>query len=91
MIERGAGAVIISAIPLFINNADEIVRLAERHKIPAMYPGRPYVLRGGLMSYTRDERRPFEWQWVSWVKSSKAQNPLTCRSETLINLISSSI
>jgi putative ABC transport system substrate-binding protein len=54
MIERGAGAVIISSIPLFGSNADEIVRLAERHKIPAMYFGRGYVLRGGLMSYTPD-------------------------------------
>jgi putative ABC transport system substrate-binding protein len=54
MIERGAGAVIVSAIALFNNNADEIVRLAERHKIPAIYPGRLYVLRGGLMSYTSD-------------------------------------
>jgi putative ABC transport system substrate-binding protein len=54
MIERGAGAVIVSAIALFNNNIDEIVRLAERHKIPAVYSGRPYVLRGGLMSYTPD-------------------------------------
>jgi putative ABC transport system substrate-binding protein len=60
MIERGAGAVIISAIPLFNNNVDEIVRLAERHKIPAMYPGRPYVLRGGLMSYTPDFGEGFQ-------------------------------
>jgi putative ABC transport system substrate-binding protein len=54
MIERGAGAVIISAIPLFDNNVNVIVRLAERHKIPAMYFSRIFVLRGGLMSYTFD-------------------------------------
>ena len=60
MIEHGAGAVIISAIPLFNNNVDEIVRLAERHKIPAMYPGRGYVVRGGLMSYTTDLQEGFK-------------------------------
>ena len=60
MIEHGAGAVIISAIPLFNNNVDEIVRLAERHKIPAMCPGRGYVLRGGLMSYTTDPQESFQ-------------------------------
>jgi len=60
MIERGASAVIISSIPLFNNNADEIVRLAERHKIPAMCPGREYVLRGGLMSYTFDAQEGFQ-------------------------------
>ena len=33
---------------------------AERHKIPAMYPGRAYVLRGGLMSYNHDYLEGFE-------------------------------
>jgi putative ABC transport system substrate-binding protein len=60
MIDRGAGAVVISSIPLFGNNANEIVRLAERHKIPAMYPGRGYVLRGGLMSYSSDLQEGFK-------------------------------
>ena len=50
----------IGAIPLFSNNADEIVRLAERHKIPATYPGRLFVLRGGLMSYTPDPQESFQ-------------------------------
>jgi putative ABC transport system substrate-binding protein len=59
MIDRGAGSVIISAIPLFNNNADEVVRLAERYKIPAMHPSRRYVLRGGLMSYTPDNQEGF--------------------------------
>jgi putative ABC transport system substrate-binding protein len=60
MIEGGADAVIISAIALFNNNADEIVRLAERHKIPAACPSRAYVLRGGLMSYTPDLQESFQ-------------------------------
>jgi putative ABC transport system substrate-binding protein len=60
MIERGAGTVIVSGIALFNNNVDEIVRLAERHKIPAMYPGRGYVVRGGLMSYTTDLQEGFK-------------------------------
>ena len=60
MIHRGAGAVIISAIPLFNNNADEVVRVAERCKIPAMCPSRAYVLRGGLMSYTPDLQEGFK-------------------------------
>jgi putative ABC transport system substrate-binding protein len=60
MIERGAGAVIISAIALFNNNVDEIVRLAERYKIPAIYPGRATVLRGGLMSYNSNAQERFQ-------------------------------
>jgi putative ABC transport system substrate-binding protein len=50
VVERGAGAVIVG--PLF-NSA--VVPFAAQYKIPAMYAGRGFALRGGLMSYTRDE------------------------------------
>ena len=31
-----------------------IVTLAKRHKLPGVYPYRPFVFAGGLMSYTAD-------------------------------------
>jgi putative ABC transport system substrate-binding protein len=49
VVERGAGAVIVG--PGFENT---VVPFAAQYKIPAMYNGRRFVLRGGLMSYTRD-------------------------------------
>jgi putative ABC transport system substrate-binding protein len=36
---------------LFFGYRDRIVRLAARHKVPAMYDVRDYVADGGLMSY----------------------------------------
>jgi putative tryptophan/tyrosine transport system substrate-binding protein len=54
IIENGAGAVFVSGIPLFGNNMDEVISLAALHKIPAMYPGRLFTARGGLMSYAED-------------------------------------
>jgi putative ABC transport system substrate-binding protein len=51
--EHGAGALIVASIPLF-DNIEKLVALAARHKIPAMYPGRVFALRGGLMSYSPD-------------------------------------
>jgi putative ABC transport system substrate-binding protein len=51
--EHGAGALIVASIPLF-DNIEKLVALAARHKIPAMYPGRGFALRGGLMSYSPD-------------------------------------
>ena len=54
IIGSGAGAVIVSAIPPFANHMDEIISLANLHKIPAMYPSRPFAVRGGLMSYSQD-------------------------------------
>jgi putative tryptophan/tyrosine transport system substrate-binding protein len=54
VIESGAGAVFVSGIPFFANNLDEVISLAALHKIPAMYPGRLFAVRGGLMSYSQD-------------------------------------
>jgi putative ABC transport system substrate-binding protein len=54
VVERGAGAVIVASIPLFGANADPVVSFAAQYKIPAMYSGRGFALRGGLMSYTNN-------------------------------------
>jgi putative tryptophan/tyrosine transport system substrate-binding protein len=51
--EHEAGALIVASIPLF-DNIERLVALAARYKIPAMYSGRGFVLRGGLMSYSPD-------------------------------------
>jgi putative tryptophan/tyrosine transport system substrate-binding protein len=51
VVERGGGSVIVG--PLF-GNPDAVVSFAAQYKIPAMYNGRGFALRGGLMSYTRD-------------------------------------
>jgi putative tryptophan/tyrosine transport system substrate-binding protein len=54
--ESGAGAVIVSGIPPFFRPdvLDEIISLAARHKIPAMYAGPAFPVRGGLISYSQD-------------------------------------
>jgi ABC-type uncharacterized transport system substrate-binding protein len=54
LVQRGAGAVIVAAIPTFGSIAGRIIALTSQHNIPAAYPGRRYALRGGLMSYTED-------------------------------------
>jgi putative ABC transport system substrate-binding protein len=50
-VERGVGALAVGIGAILRRNLDRIVALAALHKIPAMYPFRDYVLRGGLMSY----------------------------------------
>jgi putative tryptophan/tyrosine transport system substrate-binding protein len=49
--EQHVGALVIGAGPLFLSRRDQIVGLAARHAIPAVYPNREYVAAGGLMNY----------------------------------------
>jgi putative ABC transport system substrate-binding protein len=44
-------ALIVSAVPLFDAQRDQIIGLAARHSLPAMYPIREFAAAGGLMSY----------------------------------------
>jgi putative tryptophan/tyrosine transport system substrate-binding protein len=49
--EMQAGALLVANDPVFFSRRDELVRLAARYAIPAMYEWREFVAAGGLISY----------------------------------------
>ena len=51
MVQRGVGGLIVKPDPFFISRSEQLVALAARHTIPAIYPVRTFADVGGLMSY----------------------------------------
>ena len=54
MTQQGSGVLVVGADPFLIASRDQIIALAARHVIPAVYPVRQFAVSGGLMSYGTD-------------------------------------
>jgi putative ABC transport system substrate-binding protein len=51
LVERGAGAVIVGPDPFLFNRRQQVVALAARYAVPAIYEVREFVEIGGLANY----------------------------------------
>jgi putative tryptophan/tyrosine transport system substrate-binding protein len=54
MAQQGGGPLLVENDPFFAAHRDQIVALAARGAIPALYPIRDFAVAGGLMSYGTD-------------------------------------
>jgi putative ABC transport system substrate-binding protein len=54
LVELRAGALVLGGDPFFTNQRAQIVALAARHAVPAIYEVRLFPAAGGLMSYGAD-------------------------------------
>jgi putative ABC transport system substrate-binding protein len=51
MVQHRIDSLIVMTDPFLISRREQLVALAARHAMPAIYPVRPFVDLGGLMSY----------------------------------------
>jgi putative ABC transport system substrate-binding protein len=54
LLQKGADAVLVNASVLFFNHLEQLVTLAARYAVPAIYWTRDFTEAGGLMSYGSD-------------------------------------
>jgi putative ABC transport system substrate-binding protein len=53
------GGVVVTISTTTIDHRESIIRLAARHRLPAVYPYRLFVTSGGLISYGPDSIEPY--------------------------------
>ena len=91
LIELRAGALLVSVDSLFNNQRDQIVALAARYAVPAIYGLREFAAAGGLMSYGTDLADGFRQAGIYAGKILKGAKPADLpvqqvRVEFVINL-----
>jgi putative ABC transport system substrate-binding protein len=87
--ERRIGALFVSGSALFLDRRDELVHLALRQKIPAIYAWRDMVVAGGLMSYGASVQESYYQAGVYAGRILKRERPadLPVLQPTKFNLV----
>ena len=89
---RRAGALIVSIDGYLFSRSEQIVALAARDKVPAVYDRRPYAVAGGLISYGEDLSGAYRQIGVYAARILKGEKPAnlpvvqSAKFELVINL-----
>jgi putative ABC transport system substrate-binding protein len=73
--QQSPDALTVSAVPFFAARLNQIIGLAARYSVPAMYPIRQFPAAGGLMSYGDSISDAFRIAGVYTSRILKGENP----------------
>jgi putative tryptophan/tyrosine transport system substrate-binding protein len=75
LVQLHAGALVVGADPFFGSRRDQLVALAGRHAIPAIYEWREFAEAGGLISYGTNNTAAFRQLGIYVSKILKGAKP----------------
>jgi putative tryptophan/tyrosine transport system substrate-binding protein len=75
LIRRQIEGLLVQSDPLFFNLRNQLVALAARHSVPAIFGRREYVAAGGLISYGSDITDGYRQQGVYASRILKGEKP----------------
>jgi putative tryptophan/tyrosine transport system substrate-binding protein len=91
LLELGAGGIVIGPDIFFLAQRDQLVALAARHAVPAIYPWREGATAGGLMSYGSSQTETYRQLGIYAGRILKGEKPPTYLSNSPPKLNSFSI
>jgi putative tryptophan/tyrosine transport system substrate-binding protein len=92
LVEQKVGALVVGNDPFFNARPNQLVALAARHAVPAIYPYREFAAAGGLMSYGSNLADPYRLVGVYTGRILNGEKPanlpiqLATKVEFVINL-----
>jgi putative ABC transport system substrate-binding protein len=89
LVQARPAALLISSESFFIDRREQIVALAARNPVPAMYPFREFAAAGGLMSYGSSTSEIYRQVGIYAGRILKGEKPgdLPAQQPTKVELI----